>query len=55
MKIEKMVDDLISAAMAYNNSLSCEVSFSVFDSDAERLCSLRRRLIALLRGKNEKK
>lgn len=55
MKIIKMVDDLIQAAIEYADSLSVEVPLTVFDLKAERLCSLRCRMIALLRGKNEKK
>lgn len=51
VKIEKMVDDLIHAAIEYADSLSVEVPLTVFDLKAECLCVERDRLICFLRGK----
>lgn len=55
MKITKMVDDLIQAAIEYADSLSVEVPLTVFDLKAERLWTERQRLICFLRGNDEKK
>lgn len=51
VKVEKMVDDLIHAAIEYSETLSAYVPLTVFDLKAERLCAERDRLICFLRDK----